>query len=157
MKTSAITRHGVSPVLAEIISKLVSVMPWPARRRLMGYVAIKILDGKSRVAEDVFGWKRTVVEIGIKEFQSGLAYEKHFSVRYKPTTEEKHPELFEDIRKIMEPCNQDGRRLKTTLLHKKMTAQSVFNALVAKGWSKESLPTVRTISNILNRHWYRLR
>ena len=38
-----------------------------------------------------------------------------------------------------------------------MTAQSVHDALVAGGWSPESLPTVRTISNILNRHEYRLR
>ena len=38
-----------------------------------------------------------------------------------------------------------------------MTAQSVYDALVANGWSKESLPTVRTISNILNRNEYRLR
>ena len=38
-----------------------------------------------------------------------------------------------------------------------MTAQSVCDALVANGWSKESLPTVRTISNILNRNEYRLR
>ncbi|MEI6125766.1 MAG: hypothetical protein WCQ99_04345 [Pseudomonadota bacterium] len=38
-----------------------------------------------------------------------------------------------------------------------MTAQSVYNALIAQGWSEESLPKVRTISNILNRQGYRLR
>jgi hypothetical protein len=38
-----------------------------------------------------------------------------------------------------------------------MTAQAVYNALLEKGWSAESLPTVRTISNILIRHDYRLR
>jgi len=43
------------------------------------------------------------------------------------------------------------------LLYTDMTAQSVYDALVANGWSKESLPTVRTISNILNRNEYRLR
>ncbi len=32
-----------------------------------------------------------------------------------------------------------------------------IDALVEKGWSAESLPTIRTISNILIRHNYRLR
>jgi hypothetical protein len=38
-----------------------------------------------------------------------------------------------------------------------MTASAVYDALVEKGWSEEELPTVRTISNILDRHNYRLR
>jgi|GEM_PF-1696510 hypothetical protein len=38
-----------------------------------------------------------------------------------------------------------------------MTAQSVYNALLAEGWHEELLPAVRTISNILNRQKYRLR
>ena len=37
------------------------------------------------------------------------------------------------------------------------TAAAVYEALVQKGWSAEELPTVRTISNILNRLDYRLR
>jgi len=43
------------------------------------------------------------------------------------------------------------------MLYTNMTAQSVYDALVTEGWPEESLPTVRTISNILNRHEYRLR
>lgn len=38
-----------------------------------------------------------------------------------------------------------------------MTAPAVYEALLEKGWSEETLPSVRTISNILNRHGYRLR
>ncbi len=47
--------------------------------------------------------------------------------------------------------------LRTTLLYTNMTAKVVYDALVEKGWTVESLPTVRTISNILNRQGYRLR
>ena len=56
----------------------------------------------------------------------------------------------------MEPYSQAEPRLRTTLFYTNMTAQSVYNALIAEGWSEESLPAVRTISNILNRHKYRL-
>jgi hypothetical protein len=38
-----------------------------------------------------------------------------------------------------------------------MTAKTVREALMKKGWSEQSLPSVRTISNLLNRQNYRLR
>jgi len=68
--------------------------------------------------------------------------------------EEKNPQLLDDIRKIMEPSGQAEPRLRATLLYTNMTAQSVHDALVAGGWPPESLPIVRTLSNILNRHEY---
>lgn len=157
MKTSILTRKGVTPEIAEMIARLVALIPWPYRRQAMGDVALTILDGKPRIAEEEFGWSRSSVAVGINEFRCGIACVSDVSERRKPKSEEKHPKLIEDIQKIMEPCSQAEPRLRTTLLYTNMTAQSVYDALVAEGWSKESLPTVRTISNILNRHEYRLR
>ena len=157
MKTSTLARSGVSPELAELIFRLVSLIPWPIRRQAMGDVAMTILDGKSRVAEEVFGWSRSAVSVGINEFRGGIVCINDLSDRHKPKSEEKNPKLLDDIRKIMEPSSQAEPRLRTTLLYPNMTAQSVYDALVANGWSEESLPSVRTISNILNRHEYRLR
>jgi hypothetical protein len=79
------------------------------------------------------------------------------SERRKPKAEEKNPELLAEIRTIMEPDSEAESHLRTTFLYTNMTAQAVYNALVEKGWSEESLPSVRTISNVLNRHDYRLR
>jgi hypothetical protein len=157
MKTSTLARNGISPEEVELISRLVSLVPWPSRRQAMGDVTITILDGKARVAEEVFGWSRSAVAIGINEFRSGLVCINDLSERHKPKSEEKHPKLVDDIKKIMEPSSQAEPRLRTTLLYTNMTAQSVYDALIANGWSEESLPTVRTISNILNRLEYRLR
>ena len=70
-----------------------------------------------------------------------------FAGRYK---------LLADIHAIMEPQSESESSLRTTLLYTKMTAKAVYDALVVKGWSSESLPTVRTISNILSRQDYRL-
>lgn len=47
--------------------------------------------------------------------------------------------------------------LRTTLLYTRMTAKAVHGVLVQKGWSEAELPSVRTISNLLNRQGYRLR
>ena len=57
----------------------------------------------------------------------------------------------------MEPHSESESSLRTTLLYTHMTAKAVYDALVEKGWSVGSLPTVRTLSNILIRHDYRLR
>lgn len=157
MKTSILTQKAVSPAIVALISRLVSLIPWPTRRQAMGDVTMTILDGKPRVAEEVFGWSRTSVSVGMNEFRSGIVCVNDLSSRHKPKTEEKHPGLLDDISRLLEPTSQAEPRLRTTLLYTNMTAQSVYDALVANGWSKDALPTVRTISNILNRHEYRLR
>jgi len=157
MKTSTLVRNGVSVEIVGLISRLINLIPWPKRRRAMGDVTLTILDGKHRVAEDVFGWGRSAVELGIKEFQTGLSCVNDISARRKQKTEDKSPELLAEIRAIMEPDSEAESHLRTTLLYTNMTARAVYNALVEKGWSEESLPSIRTISNILNRQDYRLR
>lgn len=157
MKTSTLVRKGISPELVGLISRLVDLIPWPVKRSAMGDVTLTLLDGKHRVAEDVFGWGRSVAEVGINEFQTGISCMNDISTRLKPKAEEKKPELLAEIRTIMEPHSESESHLRTTLLYTNMTAKSVYDALVEKGWSAESLPTVRTISNILVRQDYRLR
>ena len=157
MKTSILTQNSIPPEVVELISRLVDLIPWPSRRQAMGDVAVTILEGRARVAEEIFGWGRSGVVIGINEFQSGIVCVNDLSPRHKPKIEDKAPELLADIQTIMEPHSQAEPRLRTTLLYTNMTAQAVHDALVAKGWTEDSLPTVRTKSNILNRQEYRLR
>lgn len=157
MKTSILVRNGVSTQVIDLISRLVGMIPWPLRRRAMGDVAVSLLEGKRRVAEDVFGWSRAAVELGIHELRTNISCLNDLSARCKPKSEEKDPELLDAIHEIMEPRSQAEPRLRTTLLYTNMTAQAVYDALLEKGWSKETLPTVRTISTILLRHDYRLR
>jgi hypothetical protein len=157
MKTSILSKNGISVEQVSLVSRLIDLIPWPERRQAMGDVTLCLLDGKSRVAEDVFGWGRSTVTLGINEFQTGISCINDISTRIKPKSEMKNPELLIDIRAIMEPHSESDSHLRTTLLHTNMTAKSVYDALIEKGWSAESLPTIRTISNILNRHEYRLR
>lgn len=65
MKTSTVIWNGVTPQVIELVGRLVDMIPWPGRRSAMGDVIISLLDGKSRVAEDVFGWSRSTAELGI--------------------------------------------------------------------------------------------
>jgi hypothetical protein len=157
MKTSTVVRNQVSRQVIDLISRLVELIPWPVRRQAMGDVTLSLLDGRSRVAEDVFGWSRDAVRLGMNESRTGISCLNDLSTRRKPKTEEKNPALLADICEIMDPHSQAEPRLRTTLLYTNMTAQAVYDALRQKGWPQESLPAVRTISNILDRLDYRLR
>jgi len=157
MKTSVLSRNRVSAQVVALISRLVDLIPWPVRRQAMGDVTLSLLNGKHRVAEEVFGWNRATVELGAHESRTGISCLNDLSTRQKPKTEEKDPKLLADIREIMDPHSQAESHLRTTLLYTDMTARVVYDALLQKGWSKETLPTVRTISNVLDRHNYRLR
>lgn len=157
MKTTTLARNGVSAQTVDLISRLVEMIPWPARRAGMGGVTLTLLDGKPRVAETVFGWGRQAVELGVHECRSGISCLSDISARRKPTTEEKHGGLLSDIHAIMDPHSQAQSSLRTTLLYSNMTAKAVHAALLQKGWTSESLPTVRTLSSLLNRQNYRVR
>ena len=72
MKPTTMAKNGVSTEMVYLIQRLVSLIPWPARRSAMGDVSLSLLDGKHRVAETVFEWNRSSVEVGIHEFQTGI-------------------------------------------------------------------------------------
>ena len=140
-----------------LIGNLVERIEWPEKRQAMAEVASTLLGGSVRLAEVVFGWARSTVELGLKELQSGVVCINDLSLRRKPKAEEKHPKLLADIHRIMDPQSQAQSHLKTALAYTKVTAKSVHAALLESGWCATDLQKVRTISNILNRLDYRLR
>lgn len=157
MKTSILSQNGVSQQIVDLVSRLVDLIPWPLKRSAMGDVTASLLNSRIRVAEDVFGWGRSTVELGMNEFKSKILCVNDLSARKKPKAEEKDPRLLTDIIEIMTPHSEAESRLRTTFLYTNMTAKAVYDCLLHKGWSEDELPTVRTISNILERHNYRLR
>lgn len=157
MKTSILEQNEIDRGVVELVQRLVSMISWPARRQAMADVTKTLLSGKTRVAEDVFGWGRTAVTLGMSELQTGIACVNDLSKRRKPTTEEKYPQLVVDIRKIVDSASQAQASLRTPFSYMKMTASAVRSALLEAGWQEDQVPAVRTLSNILNRQDYRLR
>jgi hypothetical protein len=157
MRPSILQKGGVASEVVELVSRLVERVPWPGKRSAMADVTQSLLGGSARIAENVFGWGRHAVEMGMNELRTGVMCVNDLSGRHKPKTEDKHPQLLADIHAIMAPECQADPSLRTTLAYTNKTASAVRTALLAKGWTEESLPGVRTVSNILNRHDYRLR
>ena len=157
MAKSILECNGVSQEVVGLVSGLIDNIPWPGRRKAMGEVAVTILNGSPRLAESTFGWKRTTVELGIHEFQSGIVCANNISTRRRKKSEENNPQLLFDIQRLVDPHSHADHQLRTDLAHRNVTAQSVRDSLVEIGWKDEELPTTRTISNLLNRHGYRVR
>ena len=141
--------------LSELITRLVKQIPNEYRRQAMGDVVQTLLDGKSRKAEDVLGWNRHTVELGINEFRTGIRCISDVSARGKKKVEEDNPQLLRDIERILEPHSESDSHLRTTLLHTNITAKAVRNTLIEIGYSEGELTAEQTFYDLLNRQGYR--
>ena len=143
--------------LSDLITRLVKQIPYEYRRQAMGDVVQTLLEGKSRKAEDVLGWNRHTVELGINELRTGIRCISDVSARGKKKAEEENPQLLRDIERLLEPHSESDSHLRTTLLHSNVTAKAVRHALIESGYSEDELPAERTFYDLLNRQGYRRR
>lgn len=128
------------------------------RRAFQARVTLDYLDGSARRAETVFGWYRKTVELGLNELRTGITCVDSFSARGNRKTEEKLPQLEEDIRSLAEPESQVDPKFQSPFKYTRMTAKAMRKALIdKKEWNDEDLPCENTIGCILNRLGYRLR
>src|SRR3954453_8129657 len=134
-------------------------------RRLTGYqrrlfqaeVVTALCDGNARQAEYRFGWGRETVEKGLHERHHGVRCLENFAARGRVRSEEKDPQLAADIRALVEPHTYADPGLKSPRRYTNLSAAEVRDALVKKGYPEETLPSERTMRDILNRMNYRLK
>jgi hypothetical protein len=157
MNVSVVARKGLDEDTLALVQRLVAMIPWPFDRQAKADVAATLLDGRLRLAEKVFGWGRESLKVGVQELRTGIVCEGDTSTRRKPRAEERLPDLQRDIHELFDSQSQADSRLGTTLRYLNASAAAVREALVSKGYAEAELPSVRTISNLLNRMGYRLR
>jgi hypothetical protein len=87
MNTSVRNRNNISPEVVGLITRLVSIIPWPARCQDIGDVLVTILNSKFQIAENEFGWNCASVTLGIKEFISGIVCVNDLTEQHKPKSE----------------------------------------------------------------------
>ena len=128
------------------------------RREFLAEMTLKYCDGKARRAEQIFGWGREAVNTGLNEQRTGIRCLENFSTRGRFKSEEKRPELVEQIHKLVEPKSQADPKFQTPLAYTRMTAKAVRQQLVAKAEGDDArVPSERTVLNIMNRLGYRMR
>jgi hypothetical protein len=127
------------------------------RRAFVAQVATDYFDGNARQVEREMGWCRHMVTTGLNELRTGIRCLDNYSGRGNKRTEEQLPGFEEAIRTIVEAHTQVDPDFKNAYSYLKITARSVKNELVNKGYTQEQLPTENTIGNILNRMGYSLK
>lgn len=144
----------VKALLKDAASKLTG----PNKRSFMAKTTITFFDASPRKAETYMGWNRRSIKLGLHELHTGITCLDNYGARGNKKTEEKITSLEIDIRSVVDPHSQADPQMKTTLAYTRITAQGVYDTLIEeKGYTEEQLPSVRTISEILNRLGYRLR
>lgn len=129
------------------------------RRMFLADVCLQLCDGNARQAENRFGWGRETIAKGLEERAADpeeLAT-RSSNHRGKKRSEDQNPQLAIDIRLIVEPQTQADPELKTERLYTNVSAAEVRQALQARGYSEQELPSERTLRDILNRMNYRLK
>ena len=128
------------------------------RRDFIAEMSLKYCKGNARLTERVFGWSRETVATGLGEKSTGIeCIGLQSSCCGNKPWEEKHPEIAEFLCKIAENQSQQDPTFQSTIAFTRLTAQSALDVLKEAGFSDDDLPSLSSMSEILNRLGYRLR
>jgi len=126
------------------------------RRAFQAEMVLKYCDGRTRLAESIFGWGRETVQLGLDEKRSGLiCVGAQSSGNY--AWEERYPEAAVALRQLAEDHAQQDPTFKTSIAYTRLTAAEALKHLSQMGFSSQQLPHPSTMAVVLNRMGYRLR
>jgi len=129
-----------------------------ARRLYMGRV-VKALDrGGQLFASQEFGWSRNTIRKGMRELETGFICYDNYAARGRKRTEERLPQLMDDLGAIAEQHSQTDPKFQSTRLYLRLSAASVRQQLIEhKGYTDEQLPSEEVIRQRLNELGYLLK
>jgi hypothetical protein len=148
---------GTPDVRDDLIRHAAKRLKGHQRRLFMAETAQALCGSSPRQAETRFGWGRSTVAKGLREWQSGIRCLENFAARARPRWQEKNPQLAADIRGIVEPYTQADPQLQSARCYTNLSAREVCAALRARGYAAQDIPKERTMRAILNRMNYRLK
>src|SRR5215212_4054794 len=147
----------LAPEVIDLIRRSADGFPWgPQRRR---YVAdtVETLGLGQRQAQQLFGWGRDTLRKALHERRRGITCVDAFRRRGRKPAEAHLPRLLDDIKDIVGDHLQADPALQSARLYCRLSAAEVARQLVArKGYAKEQLPSIKTITGKLNALGFRL-
>lgn len=152
------SRQSLSPSHIADLCLAASKMTGAKRRAFQAAMTLKYCGGNPLLAENIFGWGRRTVEMGLAEKRTGimcLGAQSAFSGRKR--WEDKQPQVAEALRQLAEAHAQQDPTFRTTLAYTRLTAKAAREALRARGAHEEHLPSPSTMAEVLNRMGFRLR
>ena len=130
----------------------------PQKRLYMARVVKALGRGGQEYASQELGWNRNTIRKGRRELETGFRCVDNYQARGRKRTEERLPNLLEDIGAIADQHSQTDPSFQSTRLYLRLSATSVRQALIKqKGYSDEQLPSTETIRERLNELGYNLK
>lgn len=127
-------------------------MQGSARRSFQAEVTQKLGSGNARQAERRFGWGRQTIRFGQHETQSKIGWVGNTVNRGPKNWEAEDPQFLAEVRAIVEPQTQADSESKSPRIYTNLSAREVILKLqLEKSYSKERLPSERTMRRVLNR------
>lgn len=146
--------EGIKSLLRSSAKKLKGSM----RRLFMAETVLQFGPGGQRWAQRELGWNRSTIRKGMHELRTGIVCHDAFSLRGREASQDRLPNLVDDIREVIDPESQTDATLRSPRLFVRISAREVRELLIEeKGYKHEELPKRRTISTMLNHMGYRLR
>ena len=127
------------------------------RREFQANVTLDHCHGSPRFARELFGWNPDSIRKGLAEKEMHcMIVDRERTGRPKYTST--LADLQTDIRSLVDPNSQTHPTFDNTFRYTRMTAKAVIEALVRKkGYTKEELPALSTMRELLGKMGYRLR
>jgi hypothetical protein len=151
---------SVSPTPQQIadLRLAASHMTGATRRAFQAEMTLKYCDGNARHPEEVFGWGRQTVEVGLAEKRTGIAcLSLHAAFSGRPRWEEQYPEAAQALIELALSHSQQDPTFRTSVSYTRLTAQRAIEGLRQQGTPEAVLPAPSTMAVILNRLGFRLR
>jgi hypothetical protein len=147
----------ITGALHDLLIETADSLSGAARRRFMANTLNKLQLGQ-REAAGLFGWGRDTLRKAGHELRTGLTCADAFCLRGRKPVELRLPNLFDDLRDLVQDHLQTDPTFQTTGLYCRLSATEVRKQLIARSvYTDEQLPSVRTIAAKLNLLGFRLR
>lgn len=116
-------------------------------------MTLKYCRGSPGQAEKVFGWGRQAVALGLNELRTNIVcYSARAAFSGNKLWEEKHPEAAEALWALARSyAQQDPAARGTRAKFQRITAVEAIDALRERGFAATTLPSITTMTAILNR------
>ena len=135
-----------------------SQMTGATRRAFQAEMTLKYCEGNPRRAEDVFGWGRQTIAVGLAEKRTGIVcLSLHAGFSGQSRWEEQYPEAAAVLTDLALAHSQQAPTFRTTVSYTRLTAKTAIEGLRQKGIEEAALPAPSTMAVILNRLGFRLR
>ena len=148
----------ISEAEKELYMETAKELKGHARRLYMARVVKVLGPGGAWVASQELGWDRNTIRKGTRELETGFICYDNYGARGRHRTEQRLPELLNDLRAIAQQHSQTDPKFQSTRLYLRLSAASVRQQLIEqKGYTDEQLPSTEVIRQRLNELGYHLK